>query len=232
MTTKASFIVLDKSDYVVINDQKIYFDDAYCEMPISSFSLLLTQMLVEHFPDQGNFQATTDNVNRLKIWSLQPFTISDMSYNMKMVSGFYNDAFPLTLEEEVGPAPASVVTYYVKASSVGYSLLTPIFYLISNLGSKCYDNVDKSYFNHKVLMRVSNSFMANYPIISSNAEFTSLVPVNSLSDIEFHLVDANMHPIKLLSPMYLSVYVETIDDPDVQSIINEMTKQQQQQQQE
>ena len=153
-----------------------------------------------------------------------------MSYNAKMVSGFYNDAFPLTLKEEVAPAPANSTMYYVEASSVGYSLLTPIFYLVSNLGSRCYDTIDKDYFSHKVLMRVSNGFMANYPIINGNAEFTSLVHVDSLSDIEFHLVDANMHPIKLLSPMYLSVHVETIEDPDAQSIYDEIMKQRQQQQ--
>jgi hypothetical protein len=63
-------------------------------------------------------------------------------------------------------------------------------------------------------MRVSNSFTANYPIINGNAEFVSIVSANALSDIEFKLVDANKHPIRLLTPMYLSIQVESIESTD------------------
>ena len=42
----------------------------------------------------------------------------------------------------------------------------------------------------------------------------SVVSSNALSDIEFKLVDANKHPIRLLSPMYLSIQVDSIDSTD------------------
>jgi hypothetical protein len=35
-----------------------------------------------------------------------------------------------------------------------------------------------------------------------------MVNSNSLSDIWFQLVDANMRPIKLLSPMYISAHAD------------------------
>jgi hypothetical protein len=57
-------------------------------------------------------------------------------------------------------------------------------------------------------MRIDNSFSANFPIISNNAEFSTLVTSNSLSDVWFQLVDANMKPIKLLSPMYISAFAD------------------------
>jgi hypothetical protein len=57
-------------------------------------------------------------------------------------------------------------------------------------------------------MRINNSFSANFPIISNNAEFSTMVTSNSLSDVWFQLVDANMKPIKLLSPMYISAYAD------------------------
>ena len=69
-------------------------------------------------------------------------------------------------------------------------------------------------------MRVSNSFSANYPIINGNAEFQSVVPTNSLSDIEFKLVDANRKPIRLLTPMYLSINVEAVESTDEDAQIN------------
>ena len=43
---------------------------------------------------------------------------------------------------------------------------------------------------------------------------------NSLSDIEFKLVDANRKPIRLLTPMYLSINVEAMESEDEDAKIN------------
>ena len=203
LTTKASFIVLSKDDYITINNRKFTINDDYGEVSTETFAMLLNGL----FDGVIDIEANTDNVKRLILMSKTEFIINEMSYNTKMVSGFYNDSLPIksTLKNDV---------HHVIAQSAGYLMLTPILYLVSNLGSKCYDNVDKNYCNHKILMRVSNSFSANYPIINGNAEFMSIVSSNALSDIEFKLVDANKHPIRLLSPMYLSVQVDSIDSTD------------------
>ena len=209
LTTKASFIVLSKDDYIIINGNKYNMNDDYGEVFTDTFAEIL------NFLFEGNEEITVavDTVKRLVLNSESEFTINDMSYNAKMVSGFYNDSFPI---ESVFNGS----NYQVLAQSVGYSMLTPILYLVSNLGSKCYDNIDNNYCNHKILMRVSNSFSANYPIINGNAEFQSVVPTNSLSDIEFKLVDANRKPIRLLTPMYLSINVEAVEDDDADAQIN------------
>ena len=209
LTTKASFIVLGKEDYIIINGNKYNMNDDYGEVPTDTFAEIL------NFVFEGNEEITVsvDTVKRLVLSSESKFIINDMSYNAKMVSGFYNDSFPI---ESVFNGE----NYQVMAQSAGYSMLTPILYLISNLGSKCYDNIDNNYCNHKILMRVSNSFSANYPIINGNAEFSSVIPTNALSDIEFKLVDANRHPIRLLTPMYLSINVEAVEDNDTDAQIN------------
>ena len=194
LTTKASFILLTPEDYIIINDVKYNFKSIYGELSTEAFTTILDDLLI----DLG-ITSTVDNVGRLIISSNTVFTINDMSYNAKMISGFYNDTFPITSEGSI------------QASSVGFPLSTPILYLVSNLGAKCYENKDEIYRDRKVLMRVSNSFTFGYPIINSNAEFASITPVNSLSNIEFRLVDANMHDIKLLAPMYICVNVDALD---------------------
>lgn len=203
LTTKASFIVLAKDDYIVINGEKYTINDDYGEVSTETFAMIINELL----DDVIKIEATIDNVKRLILTSNEPFTINDMSYNSKMVSGFYNDPFPIK-------STYNGTLNYAMAQSAGYSMLTPILYLVSNLGSKCYDNVDKNYCNHKILMRVSNSFSANYPIINGNAEFASIISSNALSDIEFKLVDANKHPIKLLTPMYLSIQTDVVESTD------------------
>ena len=209
LTTKASFIVLGKDDYVIINGNKYNMNDDYGEVPTDTFAEILNFL----FEGNEDITVTVDTVKRLVLNSESEFIINEMSYNAKMVSGFYNDSFPI---ESVFNGS----NYEILARSVGYSMLTPILYLVSNLGSKCYDNIDNNYCNHKILMRVSNSFSANYPIINGNAEFQSVVPTNSLSDIEFKLVDANRKPIRLLTPMYLSINVEAVENEDEDAQIN------------
>ena len=224
LTTKASFIVLGKNDYVVINGEKINMNDNYGELSTEGFAALLNELLTE----ETGVGASIDNVGRLVLSSTKAFNITDMSYNTKMISGFYNDPLPLSSVNIESDGK-----YYIRARSVGYPLLTPILYLVSNLGAKCYDNVDELYCDRKILMRVSNSFTAGYPIINSNAEFSSIIPVNSLSNIEFKLVDANMHRIELLSPMYLSIQADMIENQDEAAKIdvNQLQQQGLQQQQ-
>jgi hypothetical protein len=147
------------------------------------------------------------NSNRLLFKKLdREFSITDMSYNMKQITGFFNTEFPLKSDSGVILAP-----------SIGFHLSTPILYLISNLGSRCFVHKARTSSDNRVVMRLTNSFSANFPIISNNAEFSTMVNSNSLSDVWFQLVDANMRPIKLLSPMYISA---TGDGYDAVSIVS------------
>ena len=213
LTTKATFIVLGKTDYIKINDTCYYFTDEYNEMTPDAIGELFNDIL-----NTVQVTCTVDNVGRLTLKGKSAFTINDMSYNTKQVTGFYNDIFPLIAEESLDDNDETI--YTVRSSSVGYPMLSPILYLVSNLGAKCYDNVDEMYCDRKILMRVSNSFSSNYPIVNGNAEFSSIVPINSLSNIEFRLVDANMHDVKLLTPMYLSIQTDTIENENDEADIN------------
>ena len=213
LTTKATFIVLGKTDYIKINDVCYYFTDEYNEMTPEAIGELFNDVL-----NSVQVTGTVDNVGRLTLKGKSAFTINDMSYNTKQVTGFYNDIFPLKAEESLDDNDETI--YTVRSSSVGYPMLSPILYLVSNLGAKCYDNVDEMYCDRKILMRVSNSFSSNYPIVNGNAEFASIVPINSLSNIEFRLVDANMHDVKLLTPMYLSIQTDTIENENDEADIN------------
>jgi hypothetical protein len=148
--------------------------------------------------DEKGIELEVTNSNRLLMKSLsRDFTITDMSYNMKQITGFFNTVLPIQSEKNS-----------ILAASIGFHLSTPILYLISNLGSRCFVHKARTATDNRVVMRIINSFSANFPIISNNAEFSITVYSKSLSDVWFQLVDANWKPIKLLSPMYISAYSE------------------------
>jgi hypothetical protein len=111
--------------------------------------------------------------------------------------------------------------HYYRSDSVGYFNLTPVLYLISNLGSSCYSNGkdDEGNFildNRRIVMRINNYFISGLPIIANNIEFSSTVPSGSLTNIWFRLVDSNYQPVKLLTPMEISLVVIGIEEQPIQ----------------
>ena len=90
--------------------------------------------------------------------------------------------------------------------------MTPILYLVSNIGAvvDCYSGNNK--VKRRILMRINNNYIQDYPIECSNFEFSSIIPSTSLSDVTFQLVDANFQPIQLKAPMYLRAVAIPIHD--------------------
>ena len=52
-----------------------------------------------------------------------------------------------------------------------------------------------------------NSFTASMPIIASNSEFSKVTLSSDLTDFEIILVDANLHEVELLNPMYITINI-------------------------
>ena len=92
LTTKASFIVLGVDDYVIINGKKYNINDDYGEVFTDTFAEILNFL----FEENEEITVSVDNVKRLILTAESKFIINDMSYNAKLVSGFYNDVFPIT----------------------------------------------------------------------------------------------------------------------------------------
>jgi hypothetical protein len=125
--------------------------------------------------------------------------------------------------EYIPPIPSTTKSgvHYYRSDSVGIFNLTPVLYLTSNLGSTCYSNGIDSQGNlilddRKIVMRINNYFINGLPIIANNIEFTSTVPSGALTNVWFRLVDSNYQPVKLLTPMEISIAVIGIDEKPIQ----------------
>ena len=102
--------------------------------------------------------------------------------------------------------------YYYSAPAAGSFNLTPVLYLVSNIGAVCHTYKNGEYKNRRILMRMNNDFIHDFPITSYNYECSSIIPSNALSNVTFQLVDANFNPVKLLAPMYLMAVAIPIPD--------------------
>ena len=102
--------------------------------------------------------------------------------------------------------------FAIRSRSKTYFNMTPILYLVSNIGAvdECYNCTSK--VKRRILLRINNSYIQDYPIECTNFEFSSIIPSTSLSDVTFQLVDANFQPIQLKAPMYLRAVAIPIHD--------------------
>ena len=208
LTTNCNIVVLNTDDYIIINDNKYKINDNFTNINLEAFVELLRS-----YPLNG-VDMYIDNTGRLCFYSEKPFTIDDISYNVKLITGMYHQKLPIHANYNENSNK-----YYICAMSSGFNLLTPVLYLCSNIAIKSYrsaqSDTDTALTSSKIVMRVNNSFTTSMPIINNNADFETVLLSNDLSMLEFRLVDANMHDVHLLSPLYLSVQVRAVADTDI-----------------
>ena len=209
--TNCNIVVLKKGDYIdfTINGSDVRLTITANITDIKSASTFVATLpAISNYNDLSViFAYNTDE--RISIYSNDYFSIKDMSYNMKLILGlYYKIEFPLlpTLD-------GTIYKYDIK--SVGYFLSTPVLYMLSNLGGVNYFNLsdDKEKINANCIsMRLVNSFTSSMPIICSNSEFSKIVISSDLTDFELILVDANLHEIELLNPIYITINVSNASD--------------------
>ena len=208
LTTMANIVVLNKSDYITIQTQNtnhvVHMDNDFTEVSTSSLCEYLNTVVPQII---DNIAFYYDSCNRIQIVSTNSFSITDCSYNLKLLLGIVNESLPIASEQR------NDTKYYISLKSVGDFLLTPVLYLASNLGSNSFKVAGKNVASSmRILMRINNSYFAKQPITATNGDYTTTVRSSDLSDVRFTLIDANYHEIKLLNPMYITVQIEVIPD--------------------
>ena len=103
---------------------------------------------------------------------ISEFEITNASDNMKLLTGLYNVTFPI-----------ASVDFEVRLKSVGLYQSAPILYLISNIGSQCYQNRGRTYSDHKIVKRICNYFAPNLPIVCNSVIFLTLVISNAIRNV-------------------------------------------------
>lgn len=239
LTTKCSIVVLNNDDFIqitVIRKEKAEALRAKAADGLSDLSANANDVLAEfkRFNYTLNFKSSYTNLNvesfvellkeqtssigiipeidytgRIILTSkLYNFMITNASYNVIQLLGIYNQTLPISGEHKNG-------SWSLACSSVGNYLSTPILYLVSNIGKSSFRNLNDTMNVSKIILRINNAFSADYPIVVSNADFEVVINSNDLSCAQFTLVDANMHEIKLLSPMYITIAIHGVIEEDV-----------------
>mgnify|MGYP000614148561 FL=1 len=200
LTTKCSIVVIENDDYIQINGKKYVFNNMYTDLNSETFCMLLNSLI-----KNSNVTASVDETGRILFESDTFFTINNASYNIIQLCGIYNEILPLNSEYTGG-------TFSILAQSVGNYLSTPVLYLVSNVGKSSFRNLYENLNISRIVLRINNSFSANYPIIVTNADFEVDIPSCDLGNVQLTLVDSNMREVHLLNPIYITISVKIIEE--------------------
>ena len=200
LTTKCSIVVIENDDYIQINGKKYVFNNMYTDLNSETFCMLLNSLI-----KTSNVTASVDETGRILFESDTFFTINNASYNIIQLCGIYNEILPLN-SEYAGS------NFSILAQSVGNYLSTPVLYLVSNVGKSSFRNLHENISISRIILRINNSFSANYPIIVTNADFEVDIPSCDLGNVQLTLVDSNMREVHLLNPIYITISVKIIEE--------------------
>lgn len=210
-TCQTSIVILEKSDYIEFkfgDEKKVFhFNDNYIEMSEYLFPPMLTEMLSEY-----NIIVETINTGQLRfcrtdIENQDKFEITDMSYNVKLLTGFFHEIHKTSDVGEYGYQ--EIISDYVP-----YYLSTPVLYLISNLGATNYTNIfdlEACVSGMKTVIKINNTFSKSVPLTAGNCDFICYTTANVLSQSYFLLVDQNLHRVKLLDPFTITLKIRNVD---------------------
>ena len=172
----------------------------YTDLNSETFCMLLNSLI-----KNSNVTASVDETGRILFESDTFFTINNASYNIIQLCGIYNEILPLNSEYADS-------NFSILAQSVGNYLSTPVLYLVSNVGKSSFRNLHENISISRIILRINNSFSANYPIIVTNADFEVDIPSCDLGNVQLTLVDSNMREVHLLNPIYITISVKIIEE--------------------
>lgn len=214
LCTMCQFRTLRKDDYITFKvgetNTSVLFDDFGTLAPSDVCEVFNKYIGEKEIP----ITCETDQCHRIRFCSENPFEIVNASYNVKLITGLYSysdEQFPMKSQtvESSDPSESNVI----QINAVGFGTSTPVLYLVSNMGVPI-NRADMNDFvniqSAQVCLDIANSFTESTPIQAYNNGYSRVLPACQLSSAYFILVDANMHEIDLLCPMYLTISIEPV----------------------
>ena len=199
---KSNTVILDTDDYFIIDDIKYNVQRTHTNLDN------IVEILTEIF-NQAGISINIDNSKRITLYKDESFTMTDMSNRLKYATGFHY-LKTIDLSSTIGYI-GEEEKHIIKSKAVYFEYLTPIWYVISNLGTpnqiSSMIETYKSYYP-AVAVKMINTFSEGQALSVSNGDYQTVSRASSLNNLKLNIVDGNLQPIKFLSPIYITVSVE------------------------
>jgi hypothetical protein len=215
LCTLMNFKLFSDDDYMIIMvEDETYVINAHdsCKISLEMMPTILDMWF--KYVGLEDIIISLNECNQLQFICNKPFKITDMSYNFKLALGFYyidehtSYNFPIIsdlIEEN---------KYDITSLAVPLTSSTPVLYLLSNLGGKCYRmNLNDGLIQGGTVgMIINNAYTLGSPMIAQQADITTKCYSSDLTFVRLTLVDSNFRKIILLNPLYCTISINEIAD--------------------
>ena len=222
LSTIASFSITTPDDYLIIEttldnepiELTLHFqEEGRYELRRLAFELnnLFEGQLVpvdEELPI--TFSLSMDSTNRLVISANKEFVIKDASYGAKLLLGLYHSNLPISSTQKQLLMP-----------SVPYISYGNVLYLTARTDFVSVVNSEDKEITRSIAYKCNELLYPGYPINCKLPGNWSIIHSDSLSTLEFQLVDFMLHPVKLHAPLNVTLEIERLDKSNVLTSVNE-----------
>lgn len=195
LSTCCNFLVTTKSDYILIDDTKIMFEDK-CEYDISALPKYLTRKF-----NSININVKMNDSNTLTLTGSKDFQIKDASHRVKMLIGLIDMELPLSSVDKT-------ITFKTSPTSTFNNVL----FIRSINGKEMITNDNENKHHPLILFRINSMLIPGLPLIIKNNHKKDSINVNydAISHMKLDLVDYKLEPIILKSPLFITLVIEPV----------------------
>lgn len=142
-----------------------------------------------------------DSTNRLILYADKEFTIKEASHGVRLLLGLYHSTLPI-----------SSIQKQILMPSVPYVSLGNCLYLTARTDFVSIVNTEDKEITRSIAYKVNEILYPGYPISCKIPGTWSIIHSDSLSTLEFQLVDFQLQPIKLHAPLYVSIEIQNLSN--------------------
>ena len=212
LSTIASFSMTTPDDYMIIEttinnepvELTLHFEEhgAFEQRELIYYLNTLFEGQLVSLEDEPPivFTILMDSTYRLIIGADKEFNIIDASYRVKLLFGLYHSSLPL-----------SSIQKQIKCPSVPMLSYADVLYLTSKTDFVSVVNIDNREETRSICYKVNEIIYPGVPISCKLPGSWSMIHTDSLGSLEFRLVDFNLQPIILHSPLFITIEIQNLN---------------------
>lgn len=207
----ANFSITTSDDYLVIECQNQTVTIMFPDKGRYNIKVDLKNLFTENNIDSYDFDI--NDRGQLVITNANSFSIKDASHNVKMLLGLYHATLP------INSSRPKITQSGTKAElimpSIPYASYGNVLYLTARTDMICsVNNNEGNEESLSIAYKTNEILYPGFPVMCKIPNQWSIINSSQLNQLEFTLVDFQFHPVKLHSPLYITLELNHVLSSD------------------
>ena len=193
ITTNDDYLIIESGNQtynIIFPDKGNYYNIVYD----------LNQLFAAYEIEGYNFN--TNDRGQLILEGPQEFSIINASHNVKLLLGLYHTTLPINSNPKINSETQHMITM----PSIPYKSYGNVLYLTARTDMICsVNNKDGNEESLSIAYKTNEILYPGFPVMCKIPNQWSIINTSQLNQLEFTLVDFQFNPVKLHSPLYITL---------------------------